>query len=260
MIGIFDSGSGGLTVLKALREELPSADVAYFGDIKNAPYGEKSREELSRLTIGALTLLKERGATSIISACNSVSASLTISLFDAFSLTQAQLVEMVGPTAAAFTGLPARVLLCATPATISSGLYQDAFRMIGKEVVTVAIPDLAGAIEFGEPSERIEKIIKKSFAGVSLQDFDVLILACTHYPLVLPIFEKVLADLDSNDTIKLFDPAHAVASRARELFWPREVGDGRTTFLISKDSVPFRTRVAELFPDASKPYTIEVLE
>jgi glutamate racemase len=63
MIGIFDSGSGGLTVLRAIREARPSCDVLYFGDIKNAPYGGKSHEELSKLTINALKLLRKRGAT-----------------------------------------------------------------------------------------------------------------------------------------------------------------------------------------------------
>ncbi len=74
MIGIFDSGMGGLTVLSAIREQMPSADILYFGDTKNAPYGEKSREVLSELTVAAIRLLQEHGATNIVSACNSVSA------------------------------------------------------------------------------------------------------------------------------------------------------------------------------------------
>ncbi|MEI7720329.1 MAG: aspartate/glutamate racemase family protein [bacterium] len=262
MIGIFDSGSGGLTVLKAVREVLPTADVVYFGDIKNAPYGEKSREELSQLTIGALKVLQERGATSIISACNSVSASLTISLFDLASFAPGQLVEMVGPTAAHFKGSPARVLLCATSATISSDIYQQAFQMVGKQITTVAIPDLAGAIEFGESVEKVEAIIKKSFTSIDFKNFDVLILACTHYPLVLPVFQGVLAELIPEQKIVLFDPALAVAERAEKMYKAVETGGGQTHFLISKDSAPFRARVAELFPPfPTKSYTctIEVL-
>ena len=263
MIGVFDSGSGGLTVLKAVREVLPTADVVYFGDIKNAPYGEKPRAELSQLTVQALKLLQERGATSIISACNSVSASLAVSLFDIFSLAPAQLIEMVGPTVAQLRDSGARILLCATPATTSSDIYQQAFQMVGKQITTVSIPELAGAIEFGESTvvegeKKIKEIITKSFAEVDLKNFDVLVLGCTHYPLALPMFEKVLADLTPGHTIQLFDPAHAVAARARELFWPREVGDSHTTFLISRDSVPFRQRVAELFPHGSR--QIEVLK
>ena len=122
MIGIFDSGSGGLTVLKAVREALPSADILYFGDIKNAPYGSRSHAELSVLTMRAIELLQGRGATSIVSACNSVSASLAVSLFDALSLAPEHLIEMVGPTVSSFKNSSARLLLVATPATSVSAL------------------------------------------------------------------------------------------------------------------------------------------
>jgi glutamate racemase len=125
MIGIFDSGSGGLTVLKTVRERMPSADILYFGDIKNAPYGEKPHGELGALTVRAIELLQKRGAESIVSACNSVSASLAISLFDALSLAPGHLIEMVGPTVSAFKDSPERILLTATPATIGSEIYQN---------------------------------------------------------------------------------------------------------------------------------------
>src|SRR3989344_8028514 len=109
MIGIFDSGSGGLTVLRALRDRLTSPDVLYFGDIKNAPYGSKSHDELSKLTMDAVSFLREHGARSIISACNSVSASLAVSLFDRLALEQAHLIAMVGPTVATFPNSKKRV-------------------------------------------------------------------------------------------------------------------------------------------------------
>ena len=252
MIGIFDSGSGGLTVLREIRARMPSADILYFGDIKNAPYGSKSNAELSKLTVQAIELLQERGATSIVSACNSVSASLAVSLFDALSLAPGNLIEMVGPTVGSFKGSPARLLLAATPATIGSEIYQNAFRMIGKEVGTLAIPDLASAIEFGSSEEEIERIIRDAFRGVRTGDFDMLILACTHYPLVAHLFERALGP------VPLYDPALAVAERARRQLWPREVGGGTTRFSVSKDSQPFRDRVAELGL-ASEP-SVEVLD
>ncbi len=252
MIGIFDSGSGGLTVLAAIREEMPSCDVVYFGDIKNAPYGSKSNSELSLLTVRAIELLQKRGATNIVSACNSVSASLAVSLFDALSLTPTQLIEMVGPTVSYFKNSSARLLLAATPATIQSEIYQNAFRMIGKEVEVVAIADLAAAIEFDSPEAEIERIILDAFKSVKPDGVDAVILACTHYPLVLPIFQRALG------TVPLFDPAIAVGERVKRRLWPREVGDGMTHFIISSDSTPFRKRVAKLFPRGG--FTIEVLE
>lgn len=250
MIGIFDSGSGGLTVLAALRKELPSADITYFGDIKNAPYGSRSREEISMLTVEALKLLKKRGAERIISACNSTSASLAVSLFDSSSLAPDTLIEMVGPTVSYFKGSPARVALAATPATIESGIYQSAFAMIGKKVQTIPIPDLAGAIEFGAPEREVGAIVGGTFRDVE-RDFDVLVLACTHYPLALAAFTRALPG------VPVFDPASVVAERARELFWPQEVGEGTTRFLISRESERFRALVRDLFPQAD--YTVEVL-
>jgi len=251
MIGIFDSGSGGLTVLKALREELPSADVVYFGDIKNAPYGDdKPQEEISLLTVNAMQLLQERGANKIVSACNSVSASLALSVFDAFGIEPNHIIEMVGPTVSYFKGSKAEVLLCATPATVRAGIYQNAFRMIHKQVTIVAVPELAGAIEFGKPQAEIEKIIANAFKEVP--PFDVLVLGCTHYPLALESFKKTLPNK------AFFDPAHVVAERAKKLFWPQEVGGGATTFLISKESEHFRALVERLFLGTT--YRIEMVE
>lgn len=252
MIGIFDSGSGGLTVLSAIRVRMPSADVVYFGDIKNAPYGSKSNSELSVLTVHAIELLQKRGAGSIVSACNSVSASLAVSLFDALSIAPTHLIEMVGPTVSYFKNSSARLLLTATQATIESGVYQNAFHMIGKEIETVAIPDLASAIEFGKSEEEIEHIIRNAFKNVKFDEFDVLILACTHYPLVTEVFKRVLG------SVRLFDPALAIGERVKKRLWPREVGDGNTHFIISKDSQPFRDRVTQFFPKSE--FTIEVLD
>lgn len=240
MIGIFDSGSGGLTVLKEIREQMPSADILYFGDIKNAPYGSKSNAELSVLTVRAIELLQKRGATSIVSACNSVSASLAVSLLDALSLAPDHLIEMVGPTVGSFRDSSARLLLAATPATINSEIYQNAFRMIGKDVGTLAIPDLASAIEFGAKEEEIERIIRDAFADTRLDNFDAVVLACTHYPLVTHVFERVLGP------VPLYDPASEVGERVKRRLWPREVGDGTVRFLISKDSPHFRDRIASL--------------
>ena len=253
MIGIFDSGVGGLTVLRALRETLPSADVLYFGDTKNAPYGTKSREELALLTMDGLKLLHERGVSNIVSACNTVSASLAVSLFETLSIVPTQLIEMVGPAVGFFKGSDARLVLCATPATIQSGIYQNGFRMIGKDVTCVAIEKLAGAIEAGAHEEEVEKIIRDAFYGISFAKNDILVLACTHYPLVKQVFRKVLGD-----DVLIFDPAYPVAERAHKLFWPQEVGSGGMRFLLSKDSETFRSLVKQIFP--TQEYVIEVLE
>lgn len=250
MIGVFDSGSGGLSVLKALRQKLPQADVVYFGDIKNAPYGLKTQAELSVLTSNAVALLQNEGADHIVSACNSVAASLVISLDDRISSAPNNMIEMVGPTVAHFRGSTKRLALCATPATIASGIYQNAFKMISKEVRYIPIPELAGAIEFGKSEKEIEDIIKQIFADVHV--FDTLILACTHYPLVKEIFSKVLPQ------VEVFDPSMTVAERTVGAFLEEKNGTGKIRFIISQDSDNFRLLVNRFFSDTD--YHIEVKE
>jgi glutamate racemase len=252
MIGIFDSGSGGLTVLRAIRKRLRTADILYFGDIANAPYGEKSREDLSRLTVNAIRTLQARGATSIVSACNSVSATLAISLFDSLGLSPQNLIEMVGPTVRYFSGFKKPILLLATPATVQSEIYQSAFRMIGISIDAIAIPKLAGAIEFGVSDADQEKLIAATTGHVDIKKYGAVILACTHYPLATTTLKKVHGDAP------FFDPAEAVAERVENYLWPREAGDGTTRFLVSRDTPEFRARVASLLPDEN--YTIEVLQ
>lgn len=250
MIGIFDSGVGGLTVLKALREQLPSADVVYFGDIKNAPYGSKERDELTALLVAGLKLLQERGAGKMISACNSASASLAISLFDAFEVEPDAFIEMVGPTVSALRHAEGTIAVAATPATVRSGIYESAFRMLGKEVRTIPIPELAAAIEFGAPDADVEEIVERTLKNE--RGIDILVLGCTHYPLAVRAFHKALP------SAKIFDPAEAVALRAKRRFWPQEVGEGKTLFLVSKESKRFRAIAAGLFGERG--WDIEVLE
>lgn len=253
MIGMFDSGSGGLTVLRAIRDRLPSSDILYFGDIKHAPYGGKTQRELSDLTVQALSMLSKRGATSIVSACNSTSASLAVSLFDSFAIPHERLIEMVGPTVHFLKSSDRKVLLCATPATIESGIYQHAFQMAGKEVSFLPIPELAGAIEHGRPDVEIDGIIREAFSGVDRDVLDLVVLGCTHYPLAVDAFRRVLGE-----SVALLDPALIVAERVEEQLWPREAGEGSLSFIVSADSPVFRALLERLFPDTE--YSVEVLE
>ena len=253
MIGIFDSGSGGLTVLQAIKEILPSANVVYFGDIGNAPYGEKTHTQLSALTTHAVQVLLDKDVTKIVSACNSTSASLAVSLFDVLGMGSAQLIEMVGPTVSYFKNSDARLLVCATPATVASGVYQRAFSMIGKDVDVCPVPDLAGLIEFGAPTEEIQACIQEAFSEIDSYAYDAVLLSCTHYPLVAEQFGDAL----KNKELVLFDPALEVAARVESQWWPEEVSEGAVHFILTEDSALFEKRVATLFPEMK--YSLEVI-
>ncbi|MBP7770840.1 MAG: aspartate/glutamate racemase family protein, partial [Candidatus Pacebacteria bacterium] len=109
-----------------------------------------------------------------------------------------------------------------------------------------------GAIEFAEGEDKQRELIKEALKDIDWSGYDVLILACTHYPLALTLFKEIVPP-----HVVIFDPAVAVAERAHKQFWPQEVRDTKTTFLISQDSQPFRALVAKLFPDTK--HTIEVV-
>lgn len=237
MIGIFDSGSGGLSVLRALRARAPKADIVYFGDLANAPYGNKSREELGALTVLGIQKLIDAGATEIVSACNSVSVSIVLPMFEILDLPRANLIEMVGPTVASFKGEQARVLVAATRATVESRVYQDGFRMVGVHAHGVAIPDLVALIESGGSEEKMCACVRDALVPYVGAGYTHLVLGCTHFPLVLTVFEQVCEDIGLNVTI--VDPAHAVAYTVCNRF--ATVGAGALVVHTSSESQVFHS-------------------
>ncbi len=236
MIGIFDSGSGGLSVLRALREVAPMADVVYFGDLKNAPYGNKSREELGVLTVLGIQRLLDEGATEIVSACNSVSVSIVLPMFEILDLPRASIIEMVGPTVSSFKKKTARVLVVATRATVNSNVYQDGFRMIGIEAEGVAIPELVQEIEGGALVDEMRKTIENVLRPHINSGFTHLLLGCTHFPLVRNVFDDIIHHLGMH--VEVVDPAHAVVKTILARF--DTMGTGRTHFVLSEESDIFR--------------------
>lgn len=215
MIGIFDSGSGGLTVLRALRARAPQLDIVYFGDTANMPYGEKSDVELQRLTIDAMRLLRREGADYIVSACNSVSASVIRPMMELFGVADCGVTEMVGPAVRGVLAQTAgRIMVIATPATINSKMYEQEFAARGVNASSLAVPDLAAAIEHDDATN-IQKIIN-DIAGAAAQfQPDIIVLACTHYPLVSETFRAAL-NVNGLEHAVLFDPADAVAGEVIE--------------------------------------------
>ena len=248
MIGLFDSGSGGLTVLSALQKRAPKVDVVYFGDIANAPYGERSAGELARLTESGVKKLVGMGATLIVSACNSLSLSVLMGIAE-----HTEVIEMTRPAARMLRAhAGARMLLIATPATIESRMYPNALGVTVQLDQAVA-PKLASAIEFGAPADEIRSIVRDAFLEQAGKQYDGIILGCTHYPLVRELIEKEAMNIFG--PIEILDPAEAVAEEVVRRFDTN--GGGAMKFFISKESEVFRKRVNELFPASS--YTIDVV-
>ena len=244
MIGIFDSGVGGLTVLTKIRERAPDADIIYFGDTKNAPYGTRPLEELRAFTSSAVELLLSKGARDIVSACNSVSAFTTLSESGLLAQVPLSIIEMTRPTVRAlardFSGK--KIVFLATPATIASGIYARGCAEADLDGTFFAVSDLAGAIERGAPREDIRAIVAHAISEIP-RDTDILSLSCTHYPFVSDLFIEEIAR--AGLSAETFNPADSVAA---EVCTGCEMsGAGKMRFIVSQDSPTFAALVKEHF-------------
>lgn len=248
MIGLFDSGSGGLSVLQAIRKRKPDADVVYFGDIKHAPYGNRTAHELVHLTTDGLRTLRMFGAQEIVSACNTVAPTVL-----RHGAEGADVIEMTRPAARAMRQYAGgKVLLLATPATVTSRIYESAF---GGMVILHQHPirDLAGAIEFGAHDDKIRDIVRSEFQKRWQQPLDYVFLGCTHYPFARHIIEEEARVAFGR--VEIIDPADAVAEEAERRFETR--GSGSIYFRASQDSEHFRRKIGELFPEYE--HTIKII-
>jgi len=211
-LGIFDSGIGGLSVVRALQKRAPSLDFIYFGDTVNAPYGNRDFASLEHLTLEGFRFLKRNGATQLLSACNSISTSVVRPLFDLFDIRDAGVYEMVGPTVEYLRqGDFGKLGLVATQATVGSHIYQEGFADAGLSYYAYAIPELVDYIERGSADDEIMPCIRRAVNSVVKQRCNTLILGCTHYPFVRHLFEKALQGLGAAH-VNIVDPAEPVAS------------------------------------------------
>jgi len=245
MIGIFDSGAGGLTVLRALRDSAPEIDIVYFGDTKHAPYGTRTHIDIRQLCKKAVSTLHDGGANVVVAACNSVAAALHLDWLD---LNQVQFVGIVGSTVAALEDESGNILVCATQATVDSGVYQEVFRLHGKAVTVVAVPQLAALIESGAGSEAECAEIRNSLESVDINDFSHVILGCTHFPLVKERFVEAMGKRIED---KLFDPAAALAQRILQEYPQYSSGSDITKIVLSAPSQTFVSHAKNLFPEAN---------
>jgi glutamate racemase len=188
-IGVFDSGVGGLTVARAIMDQLPHESITYLGDTAHTPYGTKSIQEVRNLALTALDALVATGVKVLVIACNSASAAV---LRDARERYQVGLgvpvVEVIQPAArrAASTTRSGRVGVIGTTATISSLAYQDAFAAAPEiSLFAKACPEFVSLVEAGVTSgKRVAEAAHRYLGELKEAQIDTLILGCTHYPLL----------------------------------------------------------------------------
>jgi len=193
-IGVFDSGFGGLTVLKELLSLIPNADYLYFGDTARLPYGSKSAETVAKYAVGAVHFLEERGAQFLVIACNTATA---LALDRIVAAVQLPVIGVVEPGAerAALCSKNRKVVVAATDATVSSHAYSKALRKRGVEAKEKACPLLVPLVEEGwiehPVTEEVARIYLAEAFSDSFSSADVLVLGCTHYPLLKPMLRRV---------------------------------------------------------------------
>ena len=220
-IGVFDSGVGGLTVLKALRESLPHEDLVYLGDTARLPYGTKSPASISRYASQATRQLQARGIKLLVVACNTASAVALDALREQMSPLPVLGVVEPGATAAVAASRGGKHLVLATEATVQLGAYRQAItdKDPAARVGELACELLVSLAEEGWNDGRIARAIVRRYldeAGDAARNLDTVILGCTHFPLLRNTFAEVL-----DQRVAIVDSASTTAAAARELLSER---------------------------------------
>lgn len=208
-IGVFDSGFGGLTVLRALGELFPEADYLYFGDTARLPYGSKSAETVARYACEAAKFLEQQGAEMLVIACNTATALALPNIQQAASVRVLGVVEP-GAQRAHAASKSGKVVVIGTEATISSHAYRKALAGLKIEVHEKACPLLVPLVEEGwvdhPVTEEVARIYLKEAFHDGFASADVLLLGCTHYPLLKPVLQRIVPA-----GVTLVDSAESVA-------------------------------------------------
>ena len=240
-IGVFDSGAGGVSVLKHLVAELPHENFVYFGDSANAPYGERSRNWIIRRSQSIVSELINEGAKAIVIACNTATSAAASLLRDEYPH-----VPIIGvePALKPATLVAERILVMATPITLRLDKYQQLAEKWGggHEVIAVPCPGLADRIEHGDLDAADIESLLANLIGEYRGLVDAVVLGCTHYPFVSDAIRATLGD------VPLFDGGEGTARQLRRkleernlLSWAKDEG---TIEFRSSDSSP---RPVELY-------------
>ncbi|HEY0756050.1 MAG TPA: glutamate racemase [Ktedonobacteraceae bacterium] len=248
-IGVFDSGAGGLTILNDLRAELPHESFVYLGDTANCPYGVRSDEEITALTLECCRFLIKQGVKLIVIACNTASqAALSTLRATLHPLPFIGVVPAVKPAARLTRN--GRIGIAATNQAAKAIYLRQLIDEFagGIEAFAVGCPNLVTLVERGQfEGPEVEATVRQALQPVLAEDIDVLVLGCTHFPALRPVIERV-----AGPRIQVIDSGQAIARRTRSilqietLFAPATLlgnGGGTLEIWCSGDPVTF-SRVA----------------
>ncbi len=242
-IGIFDSGIGGLTVLKEIRREVPQEDIVYFGDTAHLPYGTKSKETITKFSIDNVKFLQDFDTKIVVVACNTASSLSLDALKETFSMPIIGVIEPGAKQALAKTK-NGRIGVIGTKATIGSGSYEAVLKRLdaGVKVYSEACPLFVPFVEEGWlDGDVVSKVAHVYLDNLKSFGIDTLILGCTHYPLLNHVIQKTIGD-----KVALVNSAEETAKEARSLLQRLELvsskssDDQETRFYVSDEPEQFR--------------------
>lgn len=243
MIGIYDSGLGGLSVLREVRLAMPTADLVYVADQARAPYGDRPLPEVLSFAKEIAALLWDRGATTTVLASNTISNAALHELRAEYpDRVFVGLEPAVKPAVALTT--TGTIAVLATTATINGPLLGSMVRMHaeGVEVIGVSLPGLVEMVEDGlAASPEADALLRTRLAPALERRADVFVLACTHYPFAREALGRVIGDAT------IVDPAEAVARQIARVH--KAAGTGTLVAVTSGDPVRFRMQAAEVAPE-----------
>lgn len=244
-IGVFDSGVGGLSVLRHIREVMPNERLIYVADSGHVPYGDKSREYIEARSLTIARFLQQQGADAIVIACNTASAAAAASLRSQFNMPIIAMEPAVKPAVAASRNGIVGVL--ATTGTLASARFAALLeRYAGEvEIVTQGCPGLVEQVEKGElHSAQTRALVERYTAPLLASGADTLILGCTHYPFLAALITEVVGA-----NIALIDTGAAVARqlqhRIQSELSSRTAGDSSAQFFSSGD-LPHAARIMSI--------------
>jgi len=189
-IGIFDSGMGGLTVLKTAMTLLPNEDYVYYGDDGNAPYGTKPEERIVELALNCAAFLADRDVKAIVVACNTATSAAINDIRSRYNLPVISMEPAIKPAVEQSSG--GRVLMMATPATCALARYQRLLQRVDvrHQVENVPCPGLVDLIEAGRTGREVDELLEKLLGKYDGQRIDGIVLGCTHYPFIRENIER----------------------------------------------------------------------
>ncbi len=213
-IGVFDSGIGGLSVVRALKEILPYEDIVYLGDTARLPYGTKSKEVITKFAFQDAGFLLSRNVKMVIVACHTVSSVAMYELSKSLSVPVLGVIEPGAKEAVRLTKNN-RIGVIGTPATIQAGEYERAIRRYRKDVEIIAksTPLFVPLVEEGWIEHPVtEMVIREYLLPLKQDGIDTLLLGCTHYPLLKKPLKKFFGE-----EVKLVDPGYETAKQAKDI-------------------------------------------